>query len=72
MDILTTALGVFGILTSVVGAASLMVQGIAKVTAITPSTKDDEVVGKVQSFLVVTTKVLDRVALNLPATKSRS
>lgn len=71
MDILTTAITVFTVLTSVVGAASLVVQGIAKVTAITPSTRDDEIVGKVQSGLAVTSRFLDKIALNFPATQAR-
>ena len=71
MDILTTAFTVFTVLTSVVGAASLVVQGIAKVTAITPSTRDDEIVGKVQYGLAVTSRFLDKIALNFPATQAR-
>lgn len=71
MSILLTLSALVVTATSVVGAASLIVQGIAKITAITPSTKDDEVVGKVQKALQVTSIVLDKVALNLPATTAR-
>ena len=71
MSILLTLSALVVTATSVVGAASLIVQGIAKITAITPSTKDDEVVGKVQKALLVTSTVLDKVALNLPATTAR-
>lgn len=71
MSILLTLSALVVTATSVVGAASLIVQGIAKITAITPSTKDDEVVGKVQKALQVTSVVLDKVALNLPATTAR-
>lgn len=71
MSILLTLSTLVVTATSVVGAASLIVQGIAKITAITPSTKDDEVVGKVQKALQVTSIVLDKVALNLPATTAR-
>ena len=59
------------ILMAVVGGASLVVQGLAKIAAITPSTRDDEVIGKVQAFLVGLTKVLDKLAMNLPAEKAR-
>ncbi len=71
MSILLTLSALVVTTTSVVGAASIIVQGIAKITAITPSTKDDEVVGKVQKALQVTSTVLDKVALNLPATTAR-
>ena len=71
MSILLTLSTLVVTATSVVGAASLIVQGIAKITAITPSPKDDEVVGKVQKALQVTSVVLDKVALNLPATTAR-
>lgn len=71
MSILLTLSALVMTATSIVGAASLVVQGIAKITAITPSTKDDEVVGKVQKALQVTSVVLDKVALNLPATTAR-
>lgn len=59
------------ILMAVVGGASLVVQGLAKIAAVTPSTRDDEVIGKVQAFLVGLTKALDKLALNLPAEKAR-
>lgn len=59
------------IATSAVGGASLIVQGLAKVAAITPSTRDDQIVGKVGLVLVTLTRVLDKLALNLPADKAR-
>ncbi|HHQ4679041.1 TPA: hypothetical protein ACSP3E_002333 [Aeromonas veronii] len=59
------------ILMAVVGGASLVVQGLAKIAAVTPSTRDDEIVGKVDAFLVGLIKVLDKLALNLPADKAR-
>ena len=59
------------ILMAVVGGASMVVQGLAKIAAVTPSTRDDEVIGKVQAFLVGLTMVLDKLALNLPADKAR-
>ncbi|MFQ2035183.1 hypothetical protein ACK35Y_19930 [Aeromonas veronii] len=59
------------ILMAVVGGASLVVQGLAKLAAVTPSTRDDEIIGKVDAFLVGLIKVLDKLALNLPADKAR-
>ncbi|UZE61018.1 hypothetical protein ONR73_07355 [Aeromonas veronii] len=59
------------ILMAVVGGASLVVQGLAKIAAVTPSTRDDEIIGKVNAFLVGLAKVLDKLALNLPADKAR-
>ncbi|BBQ53975.1 hypothetical protein WP2S18C03_30560 [Aeromonas veronii] len=59
------------ILMAVVGGASLVVQGLAKIAAVTPSTRDDEIIGKVQGFLTGLAKILDKVALNLPADKAR-
>ena len=56
---------------AVVGGASLVVQGLAKIAAITPSTRDDEIIGKVQGLLATTTRILDKVALNLPAAQAR-
>ncbi|MCJ7976760.1 hypothetical protein LOS88_09590 [Aeromonas veronii] len=59
------------ILMAVVGGASMVVQGLAKIAAVTPSTRDDEIIGKVDAFLVGLAKVLDKLALNLPADKAR-
>ncbi|WP_421259135.1 hypothetical protein [Aeromonas sp. 602826] len=59
------------ILMAVVGGASLVVQGLAKIAAVTPSTRDDEIIGKVGAFLVGLIKVLDKLAMNLPADKAR-
>ncbi|MGY3922047.1 hypothetical protein LA366_02625 [Aeromonas jandaei] len=59
------------ILMAVVGGASLVVQGLAKIAAVTPSTRDDEIIGKVDAFLVGLAKILDKLALNLPADKAR-
>lgn len=59
------------ILMAVVGGASLVVQGLAKIAAVTPSTRDDEIIGRVDAFLVGLAKILDKLALNLPADKAR-
>lgn len=70
-SIFDTAVHLLLILVAVVGAASLIVQGLARLAAITPSTRDDEIIGKVQGFLTGLAKILDKVALNLPADKAR-
>ena len=59
------------ILMAVVGGASMVVQGLAKIAAVTPSTRDVEIIGKVDAFLVGLIKVLDKLAMNLPADKAR-
>lgn len=49
---------------AIIGGASLILQGIAKIAKITPSTRDDEIVSKVQGVLLSLQRILDRVALN--------
>ena len=70
-NIIEIAMNWLLILLAVVGAASMIVQGLAQIAAITPSTRDDEIIGKVQTFLAGLAKILDKVALNLPADKAR-
>lgn len=60
-----------GILLAVIGGASVIVQGLAKIATVTPSTRDDEIIGKVQAVLSGVIKILDKIALNLPADKAR-
>lgn len=54
-----------------VGAASLILQGIAFLTGITPSTRDDEYINQAYRAVVKVQKWLDRLALNPPAHKAR-
>ena len=54
-----------------VGAASLVVQGLSVVTGMTPSKADDEFVNEAFRVLAVVQKLLDRLALNPPASKAR-
>lgn len=54
----------FTAVSSIVGAASLLVKGIGAVTAITPSTKDDEVVDALSRGLAKVVKLLDLIAIN--------
>ena len=70
-NIIEIAMNWLLILLAVVGAASMIVQGLAQIAAITPSTRDDEIIGKVLAFLAGLAKILDKVALNLPADKAR-
>ena len=71
MDLTTIVTGLSVGVPAVIGAASLIVQGIAMITKLTPSTKDDEIVGKVAAAIVRVQKILDKLALNLPAAKAR-
>ncbi len=71
MDLTTIVTGALVAVPAVIGGASLIVQGIAKITKITPSTKDDEIVGKVEAFLAGAQRIFDKLALNLPADKAR-
>lgn len=49
---------------TIAGAASLVVLALEKIAGITPSTKDDYYVGKAKKFLGKVTAVLDKIALN--------
>ncbi len=71
MDLTSIVTGALVAVPAVIGGASLIVQGIAKITKITPSTKDDEIVGKVEAFLAGAQRIFDKLALNLPADKAR-
>lgn len=48
---------------AIVGAARLIVQGIAKVTAITPSTKDDEIANTAGKWIARIQSVLGTISL---------
>ena len=71
MDLTSIVTGALVAVPAVIGGASLIVQGIAKITKITPSIKDDEIVGKVEAFLAGAQRIFDKLALNLPADKAR-
>lgn len=57
--------------TAAVGAASLLVQAIARITDLTPSDRDNELVTRAGKAVVWVAVVLDRIALNLPSNKAR-
>lgn len=63
-DIASTIEAVLLYGTAAIGAASLIVQGLKKIAKVTPSQKDDLILGKVEAFLVKVVSVMDRVALN--------
>ena len=58
--------------TAVVTAASVIVTGIAKITDITPSTTDDEVVGKAKRVLSKLQTVLGTIALDSGSTAKKA
>lgn len=57
--------------TMAVGAASLVLQGVALITGITPSQKDDLWLGRVQKVIAIVQSLLERISLGLPADKAR-
>lgn len=51
-------------ITTVVGAASIIVAALIKVAKLTPSSKDDEWLSGAESFLASIISLLDKLALN--------
>ena len=49
---------------SVIAGASVMMKGIAMITKITPTTRDDEIVSKVQAVILKLQRILERFAVN--------
>lgn len=49
---------------SVIAGASVMMKGIAMITKITPTTRDDEIVSKVQVVILKLQRILERFAVN--------
>lgn len=60
-----------GIITVVIGSASLIVAALEKIAGITPNTKDDYYVGKAKRFLGRVTVIIDKIALNPNKDKAR-
>lgn len=56
---------------AVVGAAAVIVAGLEKVAAITPTTKDDKYVGVAKKALGYVSYWLDVISMGLPAHKAR-
>lgn len=64
LDIVDKTLQILMIISTVVGAASMIFQGILQITKITPSKKDDEFAGKIVKTLAWVQTLLDKLALN--------
>lgn len=60
------------LLTTIVGTASVIFKALEKIAHITPTTKDDEFVGKVRKALGFLSALLDRLALNPDKSKARN
>ena len=65
MELLEQSLMIIG---AVVSGATLIVLGLEKIAGTTPTTKDDEFVGKVKRALGYVSAILDRFAVH-PAGK---
>lgn len=60
------------LLTTIVGTASVIFKALEKIAQVTPTTKDDEFVGKVRKYLGFLSALLDRLALNPDKSKARN
>lgn len=61
MELIETILAILG---AVVAGATLIVAGLDKIAAVTPTTKDDEYVGKLKKALGYVSDILDRFAIH--------
>lgn len=59
------------LLTSIVGGASLIVEGLKQIAKVTPTEKDDAYLDKAGKFLNRVTVFLDKLALNPDQSKAR-
>lgn len=59
-----TAIAIIFGATTVIGSASLIVTALEKLAGITPSTRDDELVGKIKRAVGYISAVVDKIALN--------
>ena len=55
---------ILAIVTSVVAAASVIVKGLAMLTKITPTTRDDELIGKAQKGVAYVQRVLGTISMD--------
>jgi hypothetical protein len=69
--LLGTAGVYFGYALTAVGAASFLLQGIALITGVTPSKRDDEFVNQGFRAIAKLQGLLDRIALNPTSEKAR-
>ena len=58
-------------LAAVIGGASVVVAGLREIAKVTPTEKDDVILGKAAKILNSITLALDKVALNPPEGKAR-
>lgn len=70
-NIIDTILLIMQWVTTVIGAASVIVAALIKVAKLTPTSKDDEWLSGAESFLASAIKLLDRLALNPDQSKAR-
>lgn len=70
-SVIDTILLIMQWVTTIVGAASVIVAALVKVAKLTPSSKDDEWLSGAEEFLASIIKILDRLALNPDQTKAR-
>lgn len=52
------------VLAGIIAGASVIMKGIAMITKITPTTRDDEIVSKVQAVILKLQRILERFAVN--------
>lgn len=69
--VIQTIVAIIATLSIVVGSASAIVAALEEIAKVTPTTKDDILVGKLRRFISRVVAVLDRVALNPDKTKAR-
>lgn len=62
-DLFLQAQNILAIIGALVTAATLIVAGLDKIAQITPTTKDDEYIGKARAVLVKVSALLDKVSV---------
>jgi len=70
-SVIDTILLIMQWVTTIVGAASVIVAALIKVAKLTPSSKDDAWLSGAQAFLASAIALLDRLALNPDQDKAR-
>ena len=59
------------VVTTVVGSASVIVDALERIAKITPTDKDNLLIGKAKRYLAKSVAFLDRLALNPPKDRAR-
>ena len=59
------------VLTTIVGSASMIVDALERIAKITPTDKDNLLIGKAKRYLAKAVAFLDRLALNPPKDRAR-